>query len=269
MYMGIETQDADFESGYGSTPTETPAAAKPDTPDPKPEPATAPEPVDPIKDLAARFEKFEAGHNKLAGHIGGLQRTQQEIQTALAAAQAATKTVADAPTQAQVKDAASSPSEWEKLKEGYPDWALATEKLLDSRMPPAFDAKAFEDKLMQEMQGKTEAMQEKIVNAALNAVFPGWAKEAKTDAFKAWLAAQPDDVKALSASDEIADAATLLKLYDASKTAKPAPSPTPTPKPEVSAREKRLAAAVNPRGTGGHASGSTDLDEFESGYNAG
>jgi hypothetical protein len=267
--MGIETQDADFESGYGNTPTETPAsAAKPETPNPKPEPAAVPEPVDPIKDLAARFEKFEAGHNKLAGHIGGLQRTQQEIQTALAAAQAATKTVADAPTQAQVKDAATSPAEWEKLKEGYPDWALATEKLLDSRMPQAFDAQAFEAKIMQEMQGKTEAMQEKIVNAALNAVFPGWAKEAQTDAFKAWLAAQPDSVKALGASDEIADAATMLKLYEASKTAKPAPAPTP-PKQEISPREKRLAAAVNPRGTGGHASGSTDLDEFESGYNAG
>lgn len=266
--MGTETQDADFESGYGSTPTETPApSAKPETTDPTPEPVEVVlAPVDPVKELMARFDKFEAGHNKLAGHIGGLQRTQQEIQTALAAAQAATKTVADAPTQAQVKDAASSPAEWEKLKEGYPDWALATEKLLDSRMPPTFDAKAFEDKIMQEMQGKTEAMQEKIVNAALNAVFPGWAKEAKTDAFKAWLAAQPDDVKALSASDEIADAATMLKLYEASKTAKPAPAPTP--KPEISAREKRLAAAVNPRGTGGHASGSTDLDEFEAGYSA-
>lgn len=265
--MGIETQDADFESGYGNTPTETPAAAKPETPDPKPEPAAAPEPADPFRDLAARFEKFEKGHDTLAGQFGRLQQSQKEITDQLAAAQAATKTVADAPTQAQVKNAATSPAEWEKLKEGYPDWALATEKLLDSRMPPAFDAKAFEDKIMQEMQGKTEAMQERIVNSALNAVFPGWEKEAKTDAFKAWLAAQTDEVKALGASDEIADAATMLKLYEVSKTAKSAP--VPTPKPEVSAREKRLAAAVTPRGAGGHASGSTDLDEFEAGYKAG
>lgn len=268
--MGIETQDADFESGYGSTPTETPApAAKPDLVDPPKEPAAAePVAVDPIKDLAARFEKFEKGHTTLAGQFGRLQQSQKEIADQLAAAQAATKNVADAPTQAQVKDASASPAEWEKLKEGYPEWATATEKLLDSRMPQAFDAQAFEAKIMQEMQGKTEAMQERIVNAALNAVFPGWAKEAQTDAFKAWLAAQPDDIKALGASDEIADAATMLKLYEASKTAKPAPAPTPAPKQEPSPREKRLAAAVNPRGTGGHAAGSTDLDEFESGYNS-
>lgn len=260
--MAIENQDVDFESGYGDKPTETPAVAAPEA-KAAPEPAQASAPVDPVKELMARFDKFEAGHNKLAGHIGGLQRTQQEIQTALAAAQAATKTVADAPTQAQVKDAASSPAEWEKLKEGYPEWATATEKLLDSRLPPAFDAKAFEDSIKQEMKGQTESVRQEIISSALDAVFPGWEDEAKTPAFKAWLDSQPESVKALAASDKIRDAASMLKLYDASKQAKPA---APEPKKDTSTREKRIAAAVTPRGAGGHAAGSTELDDFESGY---
>lgn len=263
--MAIENQDVDFESGYSDKPTETPAAAAPEV-KAAPEPAQASAPADPVKELMARFDKFEAGHNKLAGHIGGLQRSQQEIQTALAAAQAATKTVADAPTQAQVKSAATSPAEWEKLKEGYPEWATATEKLLDSRLPPAFDAKAFEDSIKQEMKGQSDAVRQEIVNSALDAVFPdwkdGWEAEAKSPAFKAWFDAQPDSVKALAASDKIRDAAKMLKLYDASTQAKPAPEP----KKDTSAREKRIAAAVAPRGAGGHAAGSTEQDDFESGY---
>lgn len=263
--MGMEDQaadDAQFSAGYDNTPTETPAKVEPVA---KQEAAPAPEPVDPLKELAARFEKLEQGHNKLAGHIGGIQRSQQEIQAALATAQAAAKTTSDAPTQAQVKEAAADPQEWANLKEQYPEWATATEKLLESRMPANFDAQAFEAAVDKKLEGKTAAMQQIIIDSSLSALFPGWKKEIQTDEFKSWMGAQADDVKALSQSSDVGDAAQMLKLYDAFKRNPPAPA-KPAPKQDTSTREKRLAAAVAPRGTGGHSAGSTELDEFESGY---
>lgn len=263
--MGMEDQaadDAQFTAGYDNKPTETPAPVKPE---PEQAPATPePESVDPLKELAARFEKLEQGHNKLAGHIGGIQRSQQEIQAALATAQAAAKTTQDAPTQAQVKDAAEDPQEWANLKEQYPEWATATEKLVESRQQK-FDAQAFEAEVDRKLEGKTAAMQQIIIDSSLSALFPGWKKEIQTDGFKAWMESQPDDVKALSQSSDVGDAAQMLKLYDTFKRTPPA-APKANPKPDTSTREKRLAAAVTPRGTGGHSAGSSELDEFESGY---
>lgn len=256
-------EEAQFSAGYDGTPTETPAEVKPEE---KQEPAAqAADPVDPLKELMSRFEKLEQGHNKLAGHIGGIQRSQQEIQAALATAQAAAKTTQDAPTQAQVKGAAADPKEWENLKEQYPEWATATEKLLESRLPANFDAQAFEAAVDKKLEGKTAAMQQVIIDSSLSAIFPGWKKEIQTSEFAAWMGSQPDDVKALSQSSDVGDAAQMLKLYDAFKRNPPAPS-RPAAKPDTSTREKRLAAAVAPRGTGGHSAGSTELDEFEAGY---
>lgn len=266
--MGIENQDADFESGYSEKPTETPAAAAPIQEIQKPDPAVEKlAAADPIKELMARFEKFEAGHNKLAGHIGGLQRTQQEIQQTLAAASAATKAVADAPTQAQINEAVKSTDKWDALVAQYPDFTAAVDQRMASQKTPAFDVDAFEAKIAKEIAGKTEAMQERIIHASLNAVFPGWVKETQSPPFKAWMDSQPETVKALGASDDVGDAATMLKLYEASKTAKPAPAPQAPHQKDNSPRKERLAAAIAPRGTGGHASGSSEIDEFESGYN--
>jgi len=107
-----------------------PAAEKPLAPA-KPAPAPTPAPEvkpDPMKEVLARLDKFEASHNTLAGHIGGLNRGQQELRQLLATAQAAAKKVDDAPTAAQVNQAISDPQEWAELKRQHPEWAAATEK---------------------------------------------------------------------------------------------------------------------------------------------
>lgn len=266
--MGMDqTAEQEFASGYSDTPTETPAVSKPEPAkdEPKVEAAKAEpaKPSDPAAEMMARFEKMQASHDKLAGHIGRLERSYREIQTNLATAQAAAKTVGDAPTQTEIKTASEDPAEWATLKQQYPDWAAATEKMVAARAP-SFDAQAFENKVHAAIEGKTAEMQSRIIDASLNAVYPGWKKEVASPAFAAWAAAQPDDIKALTQSDDVGDAARMLKLYDASKAA-PAKA-EPDPKPEPSAREKRLAASVTPRGAGGHAAGRSDVDEFESGY---
>lgn len=279
--MSVEDQaaaDAAFTAGYDGQPTETPVEKVEPAKDVKDEPKAGEAAAEPAKEaqpvtlesLLQRIEKFEQGQgknsDKLFGHIGRLERSYRELQTAQATGQAAAKTVDDAPSQSAIKAAAEDPQEWATLKSQYPEWAAATEKMVAARAP-SLDVKAFEDKVYAAIDGKTAEMQSRIIDSSLNAVFPGWRTEVNSDAFKAWMGAQSDEVKALGASDDVGDAARMLKLYDASKTVKPEPSPTPT-KPEISAREKRLAAAVTPRGTGGHAGGSTDEDEFTAGYNS-
>jgi hypothetical protein len=253
--------DADLEAGYGD---ETPTATPEPTPEPVvPEVKPAEQPVDPLKAVLDRLDKFEATSSKLAGHIGGLQRSQNEIHASLAAAKAATSAVDDAPTQAQVKDAVSNPKKWNSLKEEYPEWADATEEFLDSRIatlkaPQAIDPEAIAKIVQEQVAGTTSAMSGEIVKASLEAVFPGW--EDERPQIMAWAAKQSDEVKTWVNSPNIRDAAKLLKLYYQ-------PKPAPAAPKDVSTRQQRIEAAVNPRGTGGHAGGgSSALDDMEAGY---
>lgn len=262
--------NAQFEAGYSDKPTETPVEAKPETkPEAKPQdnPAEPPKAAplgdtDHIKMLTERLDKYERTNSTLAGHIGNLTRTQRELQTAFTTAKAAGKTT-DAPTQTEIKQSISNPAEWEKLKEQYPEWATAHESLLDSRIAARFDPKALDASFEQKLKGQSEAIRTEIIHTALEAVRPGWTDEVTTPEFQEWTAKQPADVQALTQSDKVSDVIKMLKLFDASKQAAAAPA---APKPDTSAREKRIAAAVNPRGTGGHAPSRSDLDEFTAGY---
>lgn len=269
--MGIEATDADFESGYGS-PTETPAK----TPDPVKQQVAVPakaepvaEPIDPMKVLVDRMDKFEKGHTTLAGNTGRIQAMVKEIHDGMAAAQAATNTGVDAPSQAQMRSASVDPKEWAKLKSEFPEWADATEKFIDARIAyaggnPADQAKI--DKLVADrVAGETAAVRTEMVDSHLDAIVDGsWRETTNSPAFGTWLDAQPDGVKALAESNKLTDAAKMLRLFEKSKQA-PAIPAKPVP-PSVSTRQKRLEAAVTPKGTGGHAAGSSEMDDLEAGY---
>lgn len=272
--MGLDSQDdAQFESGYSGTPTETPEAKQPE-PKQEAKPESQPEnkeATDPLKEFAARMDKFEASQNKLAGHIGGLTRNQDEIRQLLAASKQATETVADAPTHAQVTEAMANPKEWDDLKSEYPEWAAATEKFMDSKLatlkPQALDPSAI-DKIVEERVAKqTAEVRQESINSHLDAIVDGdWEEVVKNEQFGKWLESQSAEVKALAESNKLRDAAKMLRLYQQSKT--PVKQADPEPKKDNSARQRRFEAAVNPKGTGGHALGRSDLDEFEAGYNS-
>src|SRR5471032_2138064 len=133
--------------------------------------AEAPEWAARIADLEA---KIDGRMRKTEGHIGQVISSQKELKATLEAGQAAARQVSDAPTQSEVKKATETPAEWAALKAQYPDWAIATEKFLDSRQAPAFDAKAFEADIEARIEGKSKAMAEKIIDSALSVVSPGW-----------------------------------------------------------------------------------------------
>ena len=258
-----------FDSGYDDKPTETPAAVvelASELQDDAPAPAAVETP-DPLKDVLARFDKLQQSHDRLAGNLGRVQQNYEQVQLQLTAAQAAQKTVDDAPGKQAMQRAAEDPVKWAALKKEFPDWAEATEELLASRPTQVFDATAFKAELTREMQGQTQAMQEKIIDASLNAVMPGWRSEVAQPGFNTWIGSQPEAIQALRLSDDVGDAARMLKLYDAFKS-RPAPAKVDAPKPDTSARTKRLAAAVGPKGSGGYATGTTEADEFEKGYSS-
>ncbi len=243
-----------------ATPVVEPVKAAPEA---KQEEKVATEPVvesDPMKLVLERLDRFEKGHTTLAGQFGRIQQTTKEISEQLATAKAAANNVSDAPTQAEIKKAATDPKEWGTLKEQYPEWALATEKLVESRMPQSFDDKSFEAKIKQEIQGQTAAVRREIVDSALDAVYPGWKQEVNTPEFKAWF-----EKNSIKDSENVGDVVKMLKQYDASKVAVVA-----TPKPteaEPSSREKRLAASVNPKGAGGNnATGASEQDAMNAAY---
>jgi hypothetical protein len=278
----LKAAEEAFAGGYDDKPTERPvveepkpdAEAKPQD-EPKPEadapkeedkPAAKP---DPLAEVLARMDKMQQSHDRLAGTLGSVQ---QQMQANLAAAKAATGQVADAPGQADIKRAVADPAEWEALKRDFPEWGLAVEGLLEARLPK-FDANAFEQKVTEAIEGKAKAMQTQIIDASLTAVFPGWKQDVASTEFKAWMDAQPEDIQKTRYSDDVGDVARTLNLYAkhkadaaAQKAAADAEQANKGGKKDTSAREKRLAAAVIPKGTGGHAPGRTELDEFEAGY---
>ena len=232
------------------------AGSTPAKPVEKPAPVAAvTEPVvetakpDPLAEITARLAEFE---NKLGtrlrnveGHIGNLNGTQKELKTLMEASKTAANSVGQAPTQSEVKAAAGNPKAWEDLKGDYPEWANATEALLDSRLTGAntgFDAKAFEAEIKQQMRGETEAVRKEIINSSLDAVFPGWKEVVQSEAFDTWQAVQPEAVRALARSEKVGDAAKMLKMYETARLANPSNAITEQ-------RKQTLAAATStPKG---------------------
>jgi hypothetical protein len=243
------------EEQPATKPTEvTPEPAQPEAANAEPaqaqaeaQPEPTPEPAKPtteelLAQALARVEKLEGRTRNVEGHIGGLTSQQKALQETVAAARSAAAEVKDAPTDAQVKAAASNPKEWEKLKEDFPEWSNATESFLNARLAnvKAGMDEATVNKMLSEVEGK---ITQKVVDSALSAVFPTWKQDINTEEFQGWVQAQPDDIKALAASSEVGDAARMLSLYNESKKANPVQQ-------VLDQRKQKLQASVAaPRGT--------------------
>lgn len=182
---------------------------------------------DTLAKILENLEKLEKRQRSVEGHIGGLRAEQNRLHTAMEAARKSTSTDGgNAPTKAEVDAAKTNPEEWEALKKDFPEWAQATEKLLEARLPkaastPAVTPEEIERQVNERLAKASAEMRQEIVNTALNAVLPGWQKEVTTPKFAAWLNAQPDDVKELANSPEVSDAARMLRLYDSANKADP------------------------------------------------
>lgn len=182
--------------------------------------------VDPFEAINARLNEFEKLGNRVRnveGHIGNLSGAQKQMKEMIEAGKSAASQSGNAPTQTEIKAAAANPAEWDDLKKDYPEWADATEKFFDSRMQKnsGFDAQAFEQRITEQVEGKTKAIEEKIIKAALDGVLPGWQTEINSPEFIQWQSTQTEEIKALANSESVGDAARMFKLYEKSKDASP------------------------------------------------
>lgn len=260
----MEQQDAnsEFESGYegDSKPAEMPEVEAVVEEVKEAVAEVEPEKVDQYKELLTRFEQLEKRTRNAEGHIGGLNHNQKLIQETLTASKAVAEKVSEAPSQQQVKEAMSNPREWDDLKTDFPEWANATEKLLDARLPKgeAVDREALERSFEEKLTAREQAA---AINA-LDIAFPDWKSDVNTQEFAEWKQGQPEDVQALGASDNPRDAARMLRLFERRAPIKA------IEEPKKSTRQRLMEAAVAPKGNGGSPMNRTDIDEFEAGYSS-
>lgn len=258
--MEPDIDESQLEAGYSD---EAPAVV------PEPEVVKPPEPDDSMKVLLERLDKLENRTRNTEGHIGGLNHQQRLLQETLQAASKAAVKVDDAPTQAQVTEAMANPQEWESLKGDFPEWATATEKFMEAKLSRIKPVATVDQKEITRLEtafdAKLDAARYDDALDALNVAFEGWREETQTPEFAAWRDAQDVEIQKLGDSRKFSDAAKMLRLYEKSKVK--APEPVPEVK-YVSTRQRRLEAAVNPRGSGGNDTARrTEFDDMEAGYN--
>ena len=102
-------------------------------------------------------------------------------------------------------------NKWEKFKEEYPEVAEA----LDSRFNEISSKqnKQIETALAPVIVERQQKDAEKAYGAVAD-VFPSWQNAVKEQPFQDWLASQPAAVQTLAGSSEVADATSLIGLYD-------------------------------------------------------
>lgn len=121
---------------------------------------------------------------------------------------------------------------------------------------------AFVEKVIAEKFGTALEDARQVALDSLNDIVEDW-NGSEHQAIVDWVDTQGDDVKGWANSQNVSDAARLLRAYK--KRPKPAPVQAALAKPNT--RQQRLEAAVIPKGTGGHASTrKTEIEEMQAGY---
>lgn len=286
------TENDDFNAGFESNddlPTTTPEAFGAEEPNEPEAPALATITQAEYQDLlkkAGSIDEVKAESKRqfdvAFGRIGGLQRFMEQLQSSNQSGEAI-----------QVSE-----DDFEELKAEFPELAAPHVKGLNRALAKlrgnggsAIDPQVIDQMFGERFAKQAEAIRSEVVDASLEAVFPGWADEVRSTGFNDWLKTQPgwrpemetdawkdaindensplskwvkenpNSAIAYSFSNNVGDAARMLRMYEASKNGG-APGPA-----HNSTRQKILEANVNPRGTGGHAPGRSDDDDFEAGFN--
>ena len=147
--------------------------------------------------------------NSDAGRVSAFQRKVNELTTQIETI--SKKTGGEQPTQKEVVAAMADGNKWEKFKEEYPEVAEA----LDSRFNEISSKqnKQIETVLAPVIVERQQKDAEKAFGAVAD-VFPSWQNAVNEQPFKDWMASQPAAVQTLADSREVADATSLIGLYD-------------------------------------------------------
>ncbi len=158
-----------------------------------------------------------------------------------------------------------------ELSAEFPELAEMQVKGLNKVLAKARGMQAIDPATIEQMVStRTADLRKELIDSHLDGVMTDWADEVKKPEFAAWMSKQDAATQALSSSDKMTDAAKMLRLYSARPKPVVSQKTTTPPVATISPRQKRLEAAVNPRGTGGNAGtgGNTELDDMNAGYNS-
>jgi hypothetical protein len=276
--MDQDAVDDDFNAGFTADapePTPTPAAKDIATPapaaEPAPGPAAAPAPklaeiteeqYQNLLKRAAMIDEIKADSTKkfdtAFGKLGGMEQLIKQLQSSTQSGQ-----------QIQV-----TADDFEELKaEGYPDLAdmqaaglnriLAKMKLTGTGQPGAFGAdqagEVFDARMTPQREAIKQEIREEFAHNALSNLHDDWNAVVRSPEFNAWTAAnkiaEKKDRTGVAFADSL-DAHFIGKIISDFKGQRKA----------AETQQTRLEAAVAPRGSGGHATGPTDDDEFDKGF---
>ena len=206
-----------------------------------------------VRDRIEKIDKIEVTVNQV-GHFQRKLKTVEDRIEAVSkagtdAAKAATAAGGTAPTQAQIDAAAAGGGEkWKQMKEDFPEWAEALDERLATLRPGAA-APVDVESIKKEVAGDVDTRIAQATAVAEESAFirlkhPGWKATVRTPEFKAWHDTQPDDVKALAASNNGDDAVKMLDAFEVHRKAAAA---------AAAARERqtnRLERAIPVKGSG-------------------
>ena len=207
------TQTNDVTQGVVDEPAAAQAAA-----------AQVQQPEDPLAALTRRLDESIAANGNLANTVNSLNGRVRTLQSELEKSAAAAATVAaagvEAPNAAQIAAAAKTPEKWAAVKADFPEWADAMEEFVTSslagfkpaQVAPAAPALS-EEKVGQITQSAIQQAIQQREHGLVESRHKGWRDTVKTPEFQAWMKVQPENVKALAASDYAIDAIQLFDLY--------------------------------------------------------
>jgi hypothetical protein len=112
------------------------------------------------------------------------------VQNELHAAKEAAKAVANAPSNAQIAEAAASQGEWNELKEQFPEWTKATEGRLAAERAEILkqlpNTQALRDEIKAESNTELEKVKLEMVGHVVALKHPNWREVNDSAEFKQW-----------------------------------------------------------------------------------
>lgn len=253
----------DFDAGYEGldTLTETPAA----------EPEAAQEVVEPPKLAAITEEDYQKLKAELA-EVGQIKANYGKTFDKAFGKIGVIEQSLNERLNAKPANVKFSPDAFKRLANNFPELSEALAEDLNEALQTQIqvtgnsqlDQSQIDQLVNQRLGSAITEIQTKVEQATetklLTRQHRDWKEIVAKDEFKQWVTTQPHDFqKELADSWDSQFIGDAIDKFKARKPAVKAPQNT---------RQRRIEAAVMPRGTGGTSASTSELDEFESGYSS-
>jgi hypothetical protein len=226
-----------WEGAEPSTPTKEAEPAKPEVKEADPwegVPTTVRSELEGLRAKVGGMETLDYRLKQTESRLGG-------VLNELHAAKEAAKAVANAPSKEQIAQAAQSQSDWDSLKDDFPEWTKATEGKLAAERAEILkqfpDIKALREEIKAETNNDLNTARMELAESMVSLKHPDWSAVKETPEFKQWHAGQNyrDSFNPIE----------VIKIFDEFATFK---ANTKSPKEIAAERRERLETSQTTQG---------------------